>query len=353
MLHGDPVLTVGVVATTPDLTATARALVAAGKGILAVDESVPTITKRFEAAGFGSTSESRRAYRDLLVTTPGLADHISGVILHDETIHQEALDGDPFPKCLAARGILTGIKVDTGAKPLAGASGEQVTEGLDDLRERLASYRSLGARFAKWRAVITIGDGIPSAGCLAANAHALARYAALCQEGGIVPIVEPEVLMVGEHSLERDQEVTEATLRAVFDALVEQRVDLEGMVLKASMVIPGDRSPRQASVSEVAHATLACLRRTVPAAVPGVAFLSGGQGPQLATEHLDAMNRLGPHPWQLSFSYGRALQDPALAAWLGEAANVETAQQALAHRARCNSAATLGGYAAAREPQRV
>jgi fructose-bisphosphate aldolase, class I len=274
----DHVRTVGTVIVPPDLTATSRMLVAAGKGILAADESVATITKRFEALGIVSTLESRRAYRDLLVTTPGLADHISGVIFHDETIHQAAMDGAPFPEWLAVRGILAGIKVDTGAKFLAGAPGEQVTEGLDGLRERLAKYRHLGAGFAKWRAVITIGDGIPTAGCLAANAQALARYAAPCQEGGVVPIVEPEVIMDGDHSRERSQDVTEATLRSVFAALAEQRVDLEGMVLKASMVMPGKRCAQQAGVDDVAQATLACLRRTVPAAVPGVAFLSGGRG---------------------------------------------------------------------------
>jgi fructose-bisphosphate aldolase class I len=310
----------------PDLHASALTLVAAGRGVLAADESVPTITKRFEAVGIVSTSESRRAYRDLLVTTPGLADSISGVIFHDETIRQAVGDGTQFPQWLAARGILTGIKVDTGAKPLAGAPGERVTEGLD-------------AAFAKWRAVITIGDGIPSSRCLAANAHALARYAALCQEGRIVPIVEPEVLMDGDHSIERCQDVTEATLRAVFDALVEQRVDLEAMVLKASMVISGKDCSRPAGIGDVARATLTCLRRTVPAAVPGVAFLSGGQGAELATNHLEAMNQLGPHPWELSFSYGRALQDPALAAWHGEPANLEAAQLALGYRARCNSLA--------------
>jgi fructose-bisphosphate aldolase, class I len=337
----------------PHLTATAGALVGAGKGILAADESVATITKRFTAAGIASTSETRRDYRELLVATPGLAEHISGVILHDETIRQVAADGTAFPALLAALGILTGVKVDTGAKRLAGAPGEQVTEGLDGLQERLAAYRGLGASFAKWRAVITIGDGTPTACCLGANAHALARYAGLCQEGGMVPIVEPEVIMDGDHSIERCQEVTEATLRAVFAALADQRVELEAMVLKASMVISGKSCPFQAGVAEVAQATLACLRRTVPPAVPGVAFLSGGQGPEQATVHLNAMNRIRPHPWQLSFSYGRALQDPALAAWHGEPANVAAAQQALARLAEANGAATSGAYRPELEPQRV
>lgn len=327
-----------------DLTTTARSLVAAGRGILAADESVATITKRFEATGIESTADSRRSYRELLLSTPGLADHISGAILFDETIRQSSADGKAFPDLLAGLGIQPGIKVDTGAKPLALHPGELVTEGLDGLRDRIAEYHGMGATFAKWRAVITIGDKIPSSGCLTANAHALARYAALCQEGGLVPIVEPEVLMDGGHSIERCQEVTEATLRTVFAALVDQQVSLEGMILKASMVIAGKGAPKQAGVEEVAEATLACLRRTVPPAVPGVAFLSGGQGADLATEHLNAMNRLGPHPWQLSFSYGRALQDPALAAWKGDGTNAGAAQQALAERARANSEASRGAY---------
>lgn len=327
-----------------DLTTTARSLVAAGRGILAADESVATITKRFEATGIESTADSRRSYRELLLSTPGLADHISGAILFDETIRQSSADGKAFPDLLAGLGIQPGIKVDTGAKPLALHPGELVTEGLDGLRDRIAEYHGMGATFAKWRAVITIGDKIPSSGCLTANAHALARYAALCQEGGLVPIVEPEVLMDGGHSIERCQEVTEATLRTVFAALADQQVSLEGMILKASMVIAGKGAPKQAGVEEVAEATLACLRRTVPPAVPGVAFLSGGQGADLATEHLNAMNRLGPHPWQLSFSYGRALQDPALAAWKGDGTNTGAAQQALAERARANSEASRGAY---------
>ncbi len=328
-----------------DLCIVAQALVAKGKGILAADESVSTITKRFEAVGITSTDETRRAYRELLFTPPGLAEFISGVILYAETIRQSAGDGTPFPQLLHDRGILPGIKVDTGVKPLAGAPHEKVTEGLDGLRERIAEYLALGARFAKWRAVITVGEGIPSEACIAANSHALARYAALCQEGGLVPIVEPEVLMDGDHTMERGFAVTEATLRSVFSELAEQRVALEAMVLKPNMVIPGKRCPRQASVEEVADATLQCLRRTVPAAVPGIAFLSGGQSPELATAHLNAMNSRGSQPWELSFSYGRALQDPALAAWKGEAANLQAGAQALYHRARCNAAARSGAYA--------
>jgi len=327
-----------------DLRMVAQALVAKPKGILAADESVSTITKRFEAVGVTSTAQTRRAYRELLLTPPGLAEFISGVILHDETIRQSAGDRTSFPQLLHDRGILPGIKVDTGAKPLAGASGEKVTEGLDGLRERIAEYVALGARFAKWRAVITVGEGIPSPACLGANAHALARYAALCQEGGLVPIVEPEVLMDGDHTIDRCFAVTEATLRAVFGELAEQQVALEAIVLKPSMVIPGKHCPRQASVEEVADATLQCLRRTVPAAVPGIAFLSGGQSPELATAHLNAMNARGSQAWELSFSFGRALQDPTLAAWKGEAANLHAGAQALYHRARCNAAARSGAY---------
>jgi fructose-bisphosphate aldolase, class I len=325
-------------------TAVARALVADGKGILAADETVPTITRRFQAAGIVSTGETRRAYRELLVAAPGLADYISGVILQDETIRQPGSDGTPFPQLLRQRGILPGIKVDTGAKPLAGAAGDKVTEGLDGLRERIADYAGLGARFAKWRAVITVGEGIPSRACIAANAHALARYAALCQEGGLVPIVEPEVLMDGGHTIERCEAVTEATLRAVFAELAGQRVVLEEIVLKPSMVVAGSECPRQASVEEVASATLRCLRRTVPAAVPGIAFLSGGQSPEVATAHLAAINARGGQPWQLTFSYGRALQDPALAAWKGEATAVPASMQALYHRAKLNAAARSGSY---------
>ena len=327
-----------------DLTTNAQALVAPGKGILAADESTATIGKRFASIDVESTEEKRRAYRDALLTTPNLADSISGVILYDETIRQSTADGTPFPKMLADHGILPGIKVDTGAKDLAKAPGEKVTEGLDGLRERIAEYVELGARFAKWRAVITIGDGLPSSYCIDANAHALARYASLCQEGGLVPIVEPEVLMDGDHSIERCFEVTEATQRVVFAALYEHRVALDQMVLKPNMVISGKGNSRQAGMQEVAEQTLRCLRRTVPAAVPGIAFLSGGQSAEVATEHLNAMNQRGPQPWVLTFSYGRALQDPALAAWKGEAANRDAGQQALSVRARCNSAAAEGKY---------
>jgi fructose-bisphosphate aldolase, class I len=325
-----------------DLRATARAMVAPGKGILAADESTPTISKRFERLGITSTAETRRGYREMLFTAPGLAEHTSGAILYDETFRQTAADGRTFPALLADLGILPGIKVDTGAKPLARHPGETVTEGLDGLRERVEEYAALGARFAKWRAVLAIGDGRPSAACLWANAHALARYAALCQEGGLVPIVEPEVLMDGDHPLERCAAATEATLRAVFAALGEQDVELEAIVLKPNMVVAGKEAPRQAGVEEVAEGTLACLRRTVPAAVPGVAFLSGGQSAELATAHLQAMAAAGPHPWELTFSYGRALQDPALAAWGG--ADAEAGQTALAQRARCNGAARDGIY---------
>ncbi len=327
-----------------DLTTTARALVAPGKGILAADESTGTITKRFDKAGIESTPDTRRAYREGLFATPGLGDHISGAILYDETIRQTSADGKPLPRLLEDNGIMPGIKVDTGAKPLANAPDEKVTEGLDGLRERIAEYVDLGAKFAKWRAVITIGDGIPSRYCIDANAHALARYAALCQEGGLVPIVEPEVLMDGDHSIERCFEVTEATQHAVFTALYEHRVDYAGMVLKPNMIISGKGNQRQAGVAEVAEQTLRCLRRTVPGAVPGIVFLSGGQSAEQATAHLNAMNTMGPQPWEISFSYGRALQDPALAAWKGEAANVQAGQEALSLRARLNGAARSGSY---------
>ncbi|HVE47427.1 MAG TPA: class I fructose-bisphosphate aldolase [Acidimicrobiales bacterium] len=330
--------------STNDLIATAQAMVAPGKGVLAADESTATIGKRFAALGIESTEENRRAYRDMLLSTANLNEYVSGVILYDETIRQSSADGTPFPEMLSQRGILPGIKVDTGAKPLANADGEQITEGLDGLRERVAEYVALGAKFAKWRAVITIGDGIPSTYCINANAHALARYAALCQEGGLVPIVEPEVLMDADNSIERCFEVTVTTQRAVFAALAEHRVQLEGMILKPNMVISGKKCSEQADVQQVAEMTIRCLRQTVPAAVPGIAFLSGGQSAEVATEHLNAMNSMGPHPWQLSFSYGRALQDPALKAWKGEAANAEAGQSALQHRSRFNSLATTGGY---------
>jgi fructose-bisphosphate aldolase class I len=331
--------------TRAELEATAQALVAHHKGILAADESTGTIGKRLAAVEVGSTAESRRDYRELLFSAPGLNHFISGVILYDETIRQASAAGTPFVRMLADHHVMPGIKVDTGAKPLAGCRGETVTEGLDGLRERLAEYRELGARFAKWRAVIHIGDGLPSRCCLIANAHALARYAALCQEGGIVPIVEPEVLMDGGHDIETCEEVTHETLRLVFAALVEQRVVLEGILLKPNMVVSGKNCPRQAGVAEVAERTLHCLRRTVPAAVPGIVFLSGGQSSEDATAHLNAMNAsFGPHPWVLSFSYGRALQDQALKAWRGEGANVGAAQELLLRRARLNSAAAAGRY---------
>ena len=332
-----------------ELEGTARAMVVDGKGILAADESTGTLTKRLEAQGIESTVESRRRYRELLLLAPGVERHISGAILYDETIRQPDSEGCPFPDALLDRGIMTGIKVDTGAKPLAGAPGETVTEGLDGLRERLAEYRELGARFAKWRAVISIGDRGPGRACVAANAHALARYAALCQESGIVPIVEPEVLRDGEHSLERCAEVTEKVLRAVFTALAEQEIVLEGMVLKPNMVMAAADHHQQATVEQVASATLHSLRRVVPAAVPGVAFLSGGQGADLATAHLQAMARCGPHPWELTFSYGRALQDDALAAWGGVETRFADGREALLRRARANGAARDGRWAGDRE----
>ncbi|MDA8122959.1 MAG: fructose-bisphosphate aldolase class I [Deltaproteobacteria bacterium] len=327
-----------------DLESVARSLVAPGKGILAADESAPTIEKRFRSVKVPSTEENRRAYRELLFTTGGIAEFISGVILFDETIHQKASDGAAFPEVLSRQGIIPGIKVDLGAKSLAGFPGEKVTEGLDGLRERLDEYRALGARFAKWRAVIAIGDGIPTAYCLEANAHALARYAALCQEAGLVPIVEPEVLMDGAHTIERCEEVTTAALGLLYTALAGHRVALEGTLLKPNMVLSGKECSRQAGVGEISGATVRTLRRTVPSAVPGIVFLSGGQTPEQATERLGAMNAMGAHPWELSFSYGRALQDPVLKAWKGEAANVPAAGRAFFHRARCNGAARHGKY---------
>ena len=327
-----------------DLNAIAEQMVAPGKGILAADESVRTATKRLEGVGVESTEETRRQYRAMLFTTPGLEQYISGVIMFDETIRQKTDDGTPFAELQAGKGILPGIKVDTGANPLALCPEEKVTEGLDGLRERVEEYVGMGAKFAKWRAVITIGDGIPSTTCINANAHALARYAAICQEGGLVPIVEPEVLMDGDHTIERCFEVTEATQRAVFAALADQRVQFEGMVLKPNMVISGKKCSEQASPEQVAEMTVKCLRRTVPGAVPGIAFLSGGQSPEQATEHLNIMNTLGPQPWQLSFSYGRALQDPALKAWKGDEANLEAGRQALQFRSKLNGAARSGDY---------
>ena len=328
-----------------DLRATALAMVAEGQGILAADESTGTAGKRLEAENIESTDESRRDYRELLFTTPGLGDYISGAILYDETIRSKTSDGTPMPKALEANGVMPGIKVDTGAKPLAKAEGEKVTEGLDGLRERLEEYVDMGARFTKWRAVINIkGSELPSDYCIAVNAHALARYAALAQEAGLVPIVEPEVEISGDHTLERCYEVTEKTLRTVFNELALQRVELEGIILKPNMVISGKDAEKQSSVEEVAEATISCLRRVVPGAVPGVCFLSGGQTPEQATAHLDAMNRMGPHPWQVSFSYARALQEPVLKTWKGEKSNWDAAQEALAHRAKLNSAAREGSY---------
>lgn len=324
----------------------AQALVANDRGLLAMDESNGTCNKRFAKLGIPQTADARRAYRDMIATTPGLGDSISGAILYDETIRQQTLAGVPFAQALVDAGIVPGIKVDTGAKDLAAHPGELVTEGLDGLRERLAEYAAMGARFAKWRAVITIGAGIPSRGCTEANAHALARYAALCQEAGLVPIVEPEVLMDGDHGLERDADVTAETLQAVFLALSEQRVLLEGMLLKPNMVLPGLTAADQSGVDRVADATVRCLLRTVPAALPGIAFLSGGQGAELASARLNAMNLrfAGRLPWALAFSFARAIQQPALEIWRGVAANVPAAQQALRHRADANRLARRGRY---------
>jgi fructose-bisphosphate aldolase class I len=336
-----------------ELEQVAEAIVADGKGILAADESTGTIKKRFDSIGVESTEETRRAYRDLLFTTEGAEDFIGGVILYDETIRQHASDGTPFPRLLESKGIVPGIKVDTGAKPLALAEGETVTEGLDGLRERLAEYRELGARFAKWRAVITIGKDIPSEYCLWTNAHALARYAALCQEAGIVPIVEPEVLMDGDHTIERSFEVTSQALHAVFTELRDQRVHPEGILLKPNMVLPGYESSEQVSDDEIAQYTVRCFRRHVPAAVPGIVFLSGGQSEEAATRRLNAINAIGPHPWKVSFSYGRALQAAALKAWGGHDENVEAAQRAYYHRAKMNNAAATGMYAPEMEREAV
>ncbi len=355
-----------------NLAEIAKQLVAPGKGILAADESNPTIEKRFKSIHLESTEENRRAYRELLLTTPGLSEHISGVILFDETLRQKTSDGIPFAELLSGQGrarhsvraaaqesndgaqgtaapypvgrIIPGIKVDKGAKALAHFPGEKITEGLDGLRERLVEYEKLGAKFAKWRAVISINQSIPTDFCLEANAHALARYAALAQEAGLLPIVEPEVLMEGDHTIERCFEVTVATLEAVFHALFAHKVRLEEILLKASMVISGKNCARQASVRQVSEATLLCLREVVPAAVPGIVFLSGGQSDELATAHLNAMNEIGGAPWELSFSYGRALQSPALATWKGDPQNVRPAQESLLKRARLNGAARFGKY---------
>lgn len=327
------------------LRETATTMVGGGRGILAADESIATMNSRLEKVGVAPTAEQRLAYRVMLVTTPGLSAWISGVILSDDILRSTIDDGRTMAQLVTDLGLLCGIKVDTGAKPLAGAPGETITEGLDGLRQRLQEYVSMGARFTKWRAVIRIGKGVPTARAIDANAHALGRYAALAQEAGLVPIVEPEVLMDGEHSLQRCQEVTEATLHAVFDALVDLGVELEGIVLKPNMVLPGAQAPRQASVEEVAAATVATMRRCVPAAVPGIAFLSGGQGPETATAHLEAMNALGPHPWELTFSFGRALVDPALRAWAGDPDRVAAGQAALAERARANAEARRSALA--------
>ncbi|MEQ9010051.1 class I fructose-bisphosphate aldolase [Algiphilus sp.] len=331
------------------LEETARKMVAPGRGILAADESTGTIKKRFDSIQVESTEENRRAYRDLLFTTPGAEEYISGVILFEETLYQKTSDGTPFAKLLADRGIVPGIKVDKGAKALAGAPGETVTEGLDGLRERLTDYFQAGARFAKWRAVITIGDGMPTDYAIATNAHALARYAALCQEANIVPIVEPEVLMDADNTIEVCEDVTRRVLDATFAELIKQRVVLEGMVLKPNMVISGKQCPQQADVETVAAATLRTLMRCVPSAVPGIAFLSGGQSDALATQHLDAMNKRGSAPWALTFSYGRALQAAALKAWGGQSSNVEAAQKAFFHRAKLNGLAATGRYSEAME----
>ncbi len=333
-----------------ELAQTAVALVAKGKGILAADESSGTINKRFTAVGVESTAQSRQNYRGMLFTTPRMEDFISGVILYDETIRQAADDGTPFPEMLSQKGVFPGIKVDTGAKDLAGFPGEKVTEGLDGLRDRLAEYRELGARFAKWRAVINIGDGIPTRFCILANAHALARYAALCQEAGLVPIVEPEVMMTGEHSIERCEEVTRATLEIVYAQLHEHRVLLEGTLLKPNMVLSGKGHPVQASPEQVAEATVRCFLRAVPAAVPGVVFLSGGQSPEQATENLNAMNAMDVDlPWELSFSYGRALQQPSLKAWSEGTEKYQLAQELFYQRAKMNGAARYGNYSPSME----
>jgi fructose-bisphosphate aldolase, class I len=333
------------------LEVTARALVAPGKGILAADESDGTIKKRFDSIDVESTEENRRAYRDLLFTTPGMEEHISGVILFDETIRQGSADGTPFPKLLEDKGVIPGIKVDKGAKQLALAESETVTEGLDGLRDRLAEYVELGARFAKWRATYSIGGDLPSEYCVWVNAHALARYAALCQEAGLVPIVEPEVLQDGEHTIEESAKATGRALQAVYQELHDQRVDIAGTLLKPNMVLTGYSAEHRAGIEEVADATLDVLYKHVPASVPGIVFLSGGQSDEDASAHLSAMNAKGPHPWELSFSYGRALQAPALKAWRGDESNVQAAKDAFAHRARMNGLARSGEYSAELEKE--
>ena len=332
-----------------DLASVARAMVAPGKGILAADESFPTIEKRFKSIDLPSTEKNRQAYREMLFTTPGIEEFISGVIMFDETLRQSHTDGTPFPKLLDKAGVIPGIKVDMGAKALAGFPGEKITEGLTGLRDRLNEYYDLGARFTKWRAVITIGKDLPTRFCIDANAHALARYAALSQEAGLVPIVEPEVLMDGDHDGARCEQVTETTLKSVFLQLHAHRVVLEDMVLKPNMVIPGKKSGQTWTPKQVAEATVRCFLRSVPAAVPGIVFLSGGQTPEEATANLNAMNAMGEHPWELSYSYGRALQDAALKAWQGKSANVAEAQKAFQHRGRCVSAARYGKYSAKME----
>jgi fructose-bisphosphate aldolase, class I len=329
-----------------ELISTANSMVANHKGLLAMDESLPTANKRFAKLEIPQTEEMRRSYRELLATTPGLGEFISGAILFDETIRQKTKDGRLIVKVLTDAGIIPGIKVDTGAKDMAGHSGEKISEGLDGLRKRLVEYYQMGARFAKWRAVITIGDGIPSRACLEANAHALARYAALCQESGLVPIVEPEVLMDGDHTMKQCFEVTEEALRTVFDQLFIQGVMLEGIILKPNMIVPGLKCPKQETAEKIADETVKCFMRAVPAAVPGITFLSGGQSSELASERLNAMNNRFKSilPWELSFSYGRALQQPALDIWRGEDANAEEAQKALYHRSKLNYAARKGEY---------
>ena len=336
-----------------ELTNTAKAMMAEGKGILAMDESNGTCNKRFEKLGIATTEENRRAYRELILTAPGLSDYISGAILYDETIRQSTSDGKSFVKAMQDAGIIPGIKVDTGAKDYAGHPNEKVTQGLDDLRDRIAEYYEMGARFAKWRAVITIGDSIPSEGCIEANAHGLARYAALCQEGGLVPIVEPEVLINGDHSIERCYEVTEKTLHEVFRQLYVQGVAYDQMILKPSMVISGDGNSNQASVEQVATETIRCLLNTVPPAVPGIAFLSGGQSKERSSAHLNYMNAnlRSKFPWRVTFSYARAIQQPALDHWSGKAENVEQAQKILVQRAKLNSAASEGNYSEEMEKQ--
>jgi len=337
-----------------ELRQTAQAMVAPNQGVLAMDESNGTCNKRFRKEGIEETEEMRRQYRELILTTPKLGNYISGAILYDETIRQKKEDGTPFTQVMRDNDVIIGIKVDKGAKDLAGHPGEKVTEGLDGLRDRIAEYYQMGARFAKWRAVITIGDGIPTRGCIEANAHALARYAALCQEGGLVPIVEPEVLIDGDHTIERCYEVTDETLRTVFSELRTQNVAFDQMILKPSMVISGKQCPQQASPQEVAEKTIKCLRDNVPASVPGIAFLSGGQTPEQAAEHLHLMNSeplKSQCPWRVTFSYARAIQQPALEHWKGQTNNVAEAQKLLQHRAQCNSAASMGSYSAEMEKQ--